>query len=334
MKKLCFWIACLLLISSVLPGCGGDVVKARKVVRISHGQPATHPDHLGLLAFKRHVEENLGDKYDIQIYPNGLLGASKEALELCQTGAIDYVVCSTSNLETFADVYQIFSVPYLFNTYEAYLTAMNDEAFMRGIYDSTEDVGFKAVTWFTAGTRSFYANKPIRTVADIRGMKIRVQPSPTNVQMMRAFDAGAVPMSFGEVYTALQQGTIDGAENNEKALIDVKHGEVAKYYSYDLHQMVPDLLVANNRFIAELPQKDRQVFAEASAIATQVEVAEWDKQTEAAKKQAAEMGVQFIEADVLSFKEKVLPMHQAVLQQNPKLRPIYEAIAGFNARAS
>lgn len=114
-------------------------------------------------------------------------------------------------------------------------------------------------------------------------MKIRVQQSPASVAMMQAFGAAASPMSFGEVYTAIQQGVIDGAENNELALTNNKHGEVAKYYTYNMHQIIPDMLVGNLKFIQGLDEEELQVFKEAALKSTEVELVEWDKCVEEAK---------------------------------------------------
>ena len=231
-----------LCVTAVL-GLGGcsSIKSEKRIVRISHAQSETHPEHLGLLKFKEYVEENLGDKYEVQIFPNEILGSAQKAIELTQTGAIDFVVAGTANLETFADIYEVFSMPYLFTSEEAYHEVMGDTDYMNQVYASTDEAGFRVLTWYNAGTRSFYAKKPIHTPEDLKGLKIRVQQSPASVNMVKAFGAAASPMSFGEVYTAIQQGVIDGAENNELALTNNKHGEVAKYYSYNKHQMVPDL---------------------------------------------------------------------------------------------
>lgn len=241
------------------------------------------------------------------------------------------VIASASNMETFDRVYSIFSLPYLFNGVESYYETMQNKEITDLIYDKTIDQGVITVGWFDAGTRNFYGSKPIETVEDVAGLKIRVQPSPTNVAMMDAFNAGAVPMSFSEVYTALQNGTIDGAENNELALTTVKHGEVAKYYSYNMHQIVPDLIVANYNFVEGLEGRDREVFFEALEIAEKIEQEEWTKQTlEAIDHAENVMGVTFVEANVNSFREKVLPLHEKVISENENLRPIYEAIDAIN----
>lgn len=332
MKKLTA-LAFGIAVAVSLTGCG-SLTGGKRIIRVSHAQSETHPEHLGLLAFKEYVEEKLGDKYEVQIFPNELLGSAQKAIELTQTGAIDFVVAGTANLETFADVYEIFSMPYLFDSEEVYKSVMQDTEYMENVYASTDEAGFRVVTWYNAGTRNFYGKSPIRTPEDLKGKKIRVQQSPASVEMVKAFGAAAAPMGFGEVYTAIQQGVIDGAENNELALTNNKHGEVAKYYSYNKHQMVPDMLVANLKFLNSLSPEDYQVFKEAAALSTEVEMEEWDKSIEEAKKIATdEMGVEFIDVDVEAFKEKVLPLHESMLQENGKIRDLYDHIQAANEKA-
>ena len=305
-----------------------SLTDGKRIIRISHAQSETHPEHLGLLAFKEYVEERLGDKYEVQIFPNEILGSAQKAIELTQTGAIDFVVAGTANF------YEIFSMPYLFDSEDVYKTVMEDSDYMEQVYESTDEAGFRVVTWYNAGTRNFYAKTPIRTPEDLKGKKIRVQQSPASVSMVNSFGAAAAPMGFGEVYTAIQQGVIDGAENNELALTNNKHGEVAKYYSYNKHQMVPDMLVANLKFLEGLSPEEYQVFKDAAALSTEVEMKEWDKSIEEAKKIASEdMGVEFIDVDVDAFKEKVLPLHEKMLNDNPKIRSFYEYIQTVNEQA-
>ena len=179
MKKAVF-LAAAGMTALALSGCSAGS-SGKRIVRISHAQSETHPEHLGLLAFKEYVEERLGDKYEVQIFPNELLGSAQKAIELTQTGAIDFVVAGTANLETFAGVYEIFSMPYLFTSEEAYHAAMNDSAYMKKIYESTDETGLRVVTWYNVGTRNFYAKKAINTPDDLKGLKIRVQQSPATV---------------------------------------------------------------------------------------------------------------------------------------------------------
>ena len=151
--------------------------------------------------------------------------------------------------------------------------------------------------------------------------------------MAKAFGAAASPMSFGEVYTAIQQGVIDGAENNELALTNNKHGEVAKYFSYNKHQMVPDMLIGNLKFLNSLSDEEREVFEEAARLSTEVELEEWDVQVEEAKKIAQDdMGVEFIDVDIQQFKDKVAGVQDEMLKENPDIQDLYDRIQEINAK--
>ena len=338
-------IVAVVLSVSMLIGCAGCGVSSntegkqegtsskKRIIRIAHSQAETHPEHIGLLKFKEYVEEKLGDKYEVQIFPNELLGSQTKAIELTQTGAIDFVVVGTPNLEIFADVYEVFSMPYLFTSEEAYFAAMNDTDYMEKVYESTDETGLRVMTWFNVGSRNFYAKKPINTPDDLKGLKMRVQQSPASVKMANAFGAAASPMSFGEVYTAIQQGVIDGAENNELALTENKHGEVAKYYSYTMHQIIPDVLIANLKFLNGLSDEEKEIFYDAAHQATETEMEAWDVQVEKAKKIAQDdMGVEFIYPDINLFKEKVSNVQQEMLDANPNIQDLYDHIQTYNEK--
>ena len=332
-KRIVSTILCTGMITVLAAGCGhssGTGAKKR-IIRVALSQSEEHPEYKGLVKFKDYIESELGDKYEVQIFPNELLGGQTKAIELTQTGAVDFTVAGTPNLEIFADVYEVFSMPYLFTSEKAYFAAMNDTDYMNKVYASTEDTGLQVVTWYNVGTRNFYAKKPINTPDDMKGMKIRVQQSPASIKMAKAFGAAASPMSFGEVYTAIQQGVIDGAENNELALTDNKHGEVAKYFTYSKHQMIPDVLIANYKFLNGLSDSERKVFEKAAQISTDTELAEWDKDVKAAKKTAEkDMGVTFIEPDINEFKDKVKNVQEEMLKDNPNIRDLYKHIQKYN----
>lgn len=322
--------AAVVLLLSALTGCGGS--DDRRIIRIGHNQSTEHPTHIGLTAFAEYIEENLGDKYVVEVYPSELLGSQTDMVQLTQTGAIDFCVASNAILETFSKNYEIFNLPYLFASEGAYHAVMDDETITDKLFKSTEKAGFEAVTWLDAGTRNFYTVKtPIESPADLKGLKIRVQQSPTNVEMMRLLGGSATPMGFGDVYTALQSNIIDGAENNELALTNNGHGDVCKYYSYDMHQMVPDILIGNYNFLSQLSPEERAIFDEGFDIVNRVERDEWTKAVEAAKDKAAnEQGVEFLYPDQEPFVEACMPLHETVLQNNPEIQPIYDAIQEYN----
>ncbi len=318
---------------TVLTGCGSNQDSAKTIVRIGHNQSSDHPTHIALTAFEEYIEEQLGDQYDVEVYPSELLGSQTDMVQLTQTGAIDFCVASNAILETFNKNYEIFNLPYLFANAEAYHAVMDDTAITDQLFKTTSKAGFEAVTWLDAGTRNFYTvSKPIESPADLKGLKIRVQQSPTNVEMMRLLGGSATPMGFGDVYTALQSKIIDGAENNELALTNNGHGDVCKYYSYDMHQMVPDILIGNYAFLQNLPEDERAVFEEGFKIVNQVEREKWTEAVEAAKNKAEnEQGVIFSYPDQEPFVEACRPLHESVLENNPDIQPIYDAIQEYNA---
>lgn len=328
-KVLCVAMAVAISLA-LLTGCGGTDNK--RIIRIGHNQSSEHPTHIALTAFEDYIESELGDKYDVEVYPSELLGSQTDMVQLTQTGAIDFCVASNAILETFSKNYEIFNLPYLFSSSESYHAVMDDTQITDQLFKSTSKAGFEAVTWIDAGTRNFYTvKKPIETPEDLKSMKIRVQQSPTNVEMMRLLGGSATPMGFGDVYTALQSNIIDGAENNELALTNNGHGDVCKYYSYDMHQMVPDILIGNYNFLEGLSEEERAVFEEGFKIVNRVEREEWAKAVEEAKAKAEkEQGVKFYYPDIQPFMDACKPLHETVLNNNPDIRPIYDAIQEYN----
>lgn len=326
-------LLCLIMIGVfALTGCKGT--EQKRIVRIGHNQSTNHPTHIALTTFKDYINEHLGDKYVVEVYPNELLGSQTDMVQLTQTGAIDFCVASNAILETFSKNYEIFNLPYLFASTQSYHNAMDDTEITEDIFLATEQAGFLAVTWLDAGTRNFYTlNKPIESPADLKGLKIRVQQSPTNITMMKLLGGSATPMGFGEVYTALQSNIIDGAENNEMALTDNGHGDVCKYYSYDMHQMVPDILIGNLAFIEAMSEDERAVFEEGYRLLNETQRREWVEAVAAAKEKAAnEQKVRFVYPDQGPFKEACMPLHESVLDKNEALKPIYDKIQEYNEK--
>ena len=303
------------LVAAALSGCGAGGGDKRQIIRIGHNQATDHPTNIALMAFEEYIEEKLGDKYNVEVYPSELLGSQTDMVQLTQTGAIDFCVASNSILETFSQNYTLFNLPYLFASAEAYHKSMDDPEIVEPIFESTKQAGFEAVTWIDAGTRNFYTvSTQIEAPADLKGLKIRVQQSPTNVEMMSLLGGSATPMGFGDVYTALQSKVIDGAENNEMALTSNGHGDVCKYYSYDMHQMIPDILIGNCAFLDELPEEEREIFEEGFLLVNSVEREEWVKAVEAAKEKAQnEQGVTFLYPDTKPFQEICEPDRKSVV---------------------
>ena len=222
-------ITALLLVAAVglgAVGCSkvnGQETKV-KVVRVAHGQNEDHPQHKAMLEFEKYVEEKTNGAVDVQIFPNELLGATAQAVELSQTGAVDLVIAGLGTLEAFNDCYTVLNLPYIMDSTEHYHEVMNDEEIIKPVYESTKDSGFVGLTWFDAGVRNIYTTKKvIMEPDDLKGLKIRVQTSPTNVKMLEALGASPTPMSFGEVYTGLQQNVINSFDVNKNRLNNAKN---------------------------------------------------------------------------------------------------------------
>ena len=171
-----------------------------------------------------------------------------------------------------------------------------------------------------------YANKPIESIADLKGMKIRTAESDTYVKMMRYLGGAATPMSFGEVFTAIQSGVVDGAENNEASYSNTKHYEIAPYYSYTKHLIVPDYVVVSNNLYESLSEEDKVAFDEATRIAREYEYELWEQETEKYLQNVKDNGAQLVEeVDINSLKEAVKPLHEE-LTQNPEVNVVYDAV--------
>ncbi|MEK3978597.1 TRAP transporter substrate-binding protein [Psychrobacillus sp. FSL K6-2836] len=313
----------------VLAGCSASAngaVSSKRIISVATVQPENHAIYLGLNAFKEYVEEEMGDKFEIKLFTNGVIGGNSEALELLQMGSLDLVATSGSNLEAFANEYKIFGLPYLFNDEASFRKVMNEEEFTDIIYNSTADKGIQGVAWFSNGVNNFYASKKIETPEDLKGLKIRVQSSEANVKLVQGFDAAAVVMAYGEVYTALQNRVIDAGTNPEMALVDMKHGEVAKYYSRTEHQIFTDMLVANTDFLDSLSTEEREVFQDGFKLSSQVANEAWDKRITEVTEEATEMGVEFITVDKALFEEMQKPVKEELLISNPDLQPLYDKI--------
>jgi tripartite ATP-independent transporter DctP family solute receptor len=278
--------------------------------------------------FSRRIEEKTHGQIKVLHFPNSQLGGERELVELAQTGAIDITKVSGGLLESFSSVYGVFSTPFLFDNEAHFYQVMDDGGIMSPVYRSTEAIGIVALTYYDSGQRSFYTkNKPIRTLEDIKGLKIRVMQSQTAIRMVSLLGGSPVAMSNNETYAAIQQGIIDGAESNEMALTIPRHGEVAKAYSYDMHTRIPDILIINANVLNQLSPAHRQAVIEAAKESTELQKILWRKEVEQAKQQAQnEFNVQFYDVDVKAFQNAVSPMYAEMREKHPEQYALYERI--------
>ncbi|MFN3275697.1 MAG: TRAP transporter substrate-binding protein [Paracoccus sp. (in: a-proteobacteria)] len=300
-----------------------------ETLRFGYAQNAT-PTVEAMQKFAELVEEKTGGEVSVQFFPDGQLGGEREMVEMVQGGALDVTKVSGGLLESFAPVYGVFPMPYLFDDQDHFYAAMDDAAIMDPVYQSTADLGFLGLTYYNSGARNFYtSNKPVQSVEDLAGLKIRVLQSPTAIRMTELLGATPVAMGQAEVYTSLQQGVLDGAENNEFALTIARHAEVAKHYSYDGHTRIPDILLIGTATMDRLSEEHRTAVTEAAAESTAFHKTVWDAAVEEAATEAAErFDVQFYEPDLAPFRDAVAPMYDELDEGNAALVEQIRAAGG------
>ena len=321
MKKILCLIPLLLM---TLTGCGISNSENVKKLKLGHALTETHPVHLAMVKFAELTKERTDGSIEVIIFPNGQLGGEREITELMQAGAIDLIKTNAAPLEPFASEYAVLSLPFLFRDMEHHLKTLKSEV-GEEILNLTEDRGFIGLTFYNSGTRNFYANKPIYTPADLEGMIIRVQPSKIPVKMMELLGGSATPLSFGEIYTALQQKVVDGAENNLISYADSKHSEVAKCFTFDEHSMVPDILLINTNTWNKLTPEEQKIVKSAAIESFDYQNTLWDemeqKQIEILKNQ----GVKFYNVEKKPFQDKVRPMYEEAMK-NDRMKYFIEKI--------
>jgi tripartite ATP-independent transporter DctP family solute receptor len=193
----------------------------------------------------QYLNEISRGKMRIQIYPNQQLGSERECLELLQIGSLDMTKVSGAVMENFAPNMRIFGLPFLFDDKE-HLFRVLDGPIGKSLLKDGEDFWLKGLGYYDSGSRSFYTrDRPITTPKDLEGLKIRVQESASAFEMVKQLGGSPTPISWGELYTSIQQGVVDAAENNPPSFYLSRHYEVCKYYSIDEHTMIPDILLVS-----------------------------------------------------------------------------------------
>ena len=325
--------------SALLTACGGSsnstagsgaaaATGGNFNLKLGHNLAEDHAVHIQLTSFAEQVKEKTGGSVNIQIIPNGTLGSEADMISQIQAGALDMAKVSASTLGNFSEKYNAFSVPYVFNDQAHYYSYMDSDS-AKAVFESTDDQGFRGLTWLDSGARSFYTKATaIRTPADLKGLKIRVQDMKSQTDMMNYLGGIPVAMSYGDVYTSLQTGIIDGTENNETALTTGKHGEVCKVYSVDQHAMIPDVLIMSEKVWKQISPEDQQIILEAAHNSTEAHKVMWDTAIEEAVKEAQEtMGVEFVyDVDKEAFREATQPMIEAYENEYPGVKTLMDTI--------
>ena len=313
--------------ASTQAAAGGDAASGEQTfnLKLSHGLAEDHAVHIQMTAWAEDVKEKSGGTINIEVVPNAQLGSEADNISSIQAGALDMAKVSASTLGNFNEAWNVLSVPYLFND-QAHFYKVMDGDIAKELYNITEPDGFIGLTWLDSGARSFYTAKtPIRVPADLHGLKIRTMDSQMAIDMMDALGGSATVLSYSEIYTGMQQGVIDGAENNITAMRD--HSDVTQYYSFDEHTRIPDVIVLSTKVWNQMSDNQKQIMQETAAAATEEYKTRWAEFEEEVRTAAEGNGVTFVEdVDMAAFQEACQPIYDNLKAENPDIYTYVERI--------
>jgi len=298
------------LLALSLAACSpGDDGESTTYFKVAFNQTESHPQYQALEALGERLEERTDGRYGLEIFPNETLGNQKDTIELVQANVVDFSMVAGSLLENYNSDFVVFNLPYVFDSQEHQRATVNDPEITGELFTSIEHEGIRVLAGFHGGVRSVYTSeRPVTVPEDLAGMKIRVIESDTNLRMMELMGGSGTPMGQGEVYTAIQSGVLSGGENNESIYANLKHAEIAPYYSYTRHLMFPDYLVVNPSTMDGLSAEDQEIFAEELDAALDDEAVRWVDEVDRSVEVATAAGAEFNEVDTEAFRARLEPL--------------------------
>jgi len=308
-----------------------------KVLRLGHSLNREHPVHRGLEFMAAEVARLSGGSLRIEIYPDEQLGPERDLIELLQIGSLAMTKVSTAPLESFSPRFKVFALPYLFRD-AAHYWAVLDGPIGRELLDASQPYRIKGLAFYDAGARSFYVSRrvkrPIRRPEDLEGLSIRVQRSASAVRLIELFGAKPVPIPFGELYTALDTGTVDGAENNPPSLYSTRQYEVCSSYSLNEHTFIPDILIMSLDAWRRLEPQEQEWLATAARDSSRQERVYWQESVRESLAAMRASGLEVIgDVDRAAFAAAARPMYQDPEYQAPAMRELIERIRAVEAPA-
>lgn len=306
---------------SAAAGEGGGTV-----LRVAFNQDINHPQAKALLQLSDELKAQTDGRYSLQLYTDATLGDQAATIEQVQSGTIDLAVVAGSLLENFESDFSVVNLPYLYESPEHQMSVLNDPGVADELYDTLLDDNIRVLTAYHGGVRNVYSTVgPVTKPADLDGQKIRVIGSDTNVRMMERMGGVGTPMAQGEVYTAIQSGVLDGAENNELIYSSLSHDEIAPFYSRTEHLMMPDYVVTSPSVWDLIAEEDRKIFEELLTASVDTELKLFGTAVDEAVTAAEQAGAKFSEADVKAFREAARPLHEDLVTSDVAQK-VYDAI--------
>jgi tripartite ATP-independent transporter DctP family solute receptor len=295
-----------------------------RTLRAADVQPADYPTVKAMESMAADFSKLTNDKYTVKVFPNGVLGSEKDTIEQVKLGALDFLRINTGTLNTICPAMMIPVLPFVFRDI-AHMQAVLDGPVGDELLANCDAQGMVGLAFYDSGARSFYTKKPIQSMADLKGLKIRVQQSDIWVALMRAIGANATPMPYGEIFTGLKTGLIDGAENNIPSYESTHHYEVAKYYTLTQHSMAPEVVLVSKAVFDKLTPEEQQALRKsAKASVTTMRKLWGDMET---KSQAAVLagGALIAPIDRAPFQAAMKPVYAQFIT-DPKLQALLTRI--------
>ena len=297
----------LFAFTCLLVGC--QQLENRRIIRLGHALDTNHSVHKAMVKMGEELYRISSGTMEIKIYPNQQLGSDRECLELLQIGSLDITKVSTGVLENFSPNMKVLGLPYLFRDREHAFNVL-DGPIGKQLLEETIFFRIKGLAYYDAGSRSFYTkSKAIRTPSDLKGLKIRVMESVTAMKMVESMGGSPTPISWGELYTSLQQEVVDGAENNPPSFFLSKQFEVCKYYTLDEHTTLPDVLVSGSYFWDGLKEKQKKWLEEAVKISVDYQRKLWAESESYSLNELKKSGVEIVYPDKSEFEKMVKPVY-------------------------
>lgn len=286
----------ILILLLALSSC--KTVQQGTTLKLAHGLDPSHPVHEAMVFMADRCKEISDGNMTIDIYPSGQLGSEQQCVELLQIGSLAITKVSAAVMESFTEEFKVLGLPYVFRSREHSFSVLDGEIGDELLL-STEPFWIRGLCFYDAGSRSFYTiDTPINTPDDLDGLKIRVMKSITAMEMVKAQGGSPTPISWGELYTALQSGVVDGAENNPPSFYTSHHYEVCKYYSLNEHTMVPDVLIISQKVWNKLTDQEKMWLQQAADESVEVERKLWAESEEESLRIVQEAGV------IINYPEK------------------------------
>ena len=296
----------------------------KRVIKLAHGLDVSHPVHKAMVFMGERLVEKSGGKMSLDIYPSQQLGSERECLELLQIGSLGMTKVSTGVLENFAPQLKVFGLPFLFRD-AAHRFEVLEGPIGEELLNASIPQRLKGLAFYDAGSRSFYTKEPIESPQDLQGLKLRVMESQTAINMVKYLGGSPTPISWGELYTALQQGVVDGAENNLPSFYLSHHYEVCKYFLVDEHTALPDELLISTVLWNDLSPEEQKWVKEAAMESAEFEKKIWHEAEMEALTEIQKAGVKVTYPDKEPFRELVKPMYEE-FKQNPEMKRLIEEI--------